>query len=470
MTASWPSIVLRTTEWRARHAATTVGQVTLTTGAAAGSGPVRGLSRRGFLGTAGLGALALTGCGSGFSLQGGDGSGSREGRLSFTLWAGDAELTAFRALADEWTAGSGVPVVLNVVPFGELLAGIDANLASDRAPDLFRVTYQDIGLYAAGGALLDLTDRLPAGFADGFAEAFRRAVTHDDRLYGVPHHTDTSLVLYDTEAVQAAGLTPPTTLDEAWTWEEFTDAARRLPVAEGRYAFGVNWQQAGAYRWLNWVEQAGGRLLADDLARPAVPSRAARAAMALTQSFFTDRLVPPTASTKGSYVDELFTTGTIAMVFAGDFLLPAIEPAMAEQGRRYGATLLPRAEQASADLGGNAVVATATSVNAEAAADFLTFLSGDETQARFCQDAVVLPTRTAVIDRGLTYAVRPDLMELFVQQATTITPELVEQVTVPQFNAVNTALVDRLEQAFLGGDDPVEVLEALAGDIDGRLS
>ncbi|MGY5884699.1 ABC transporter substrate-binding protein [Modestobacter lacusdianchii] len=427
------------------------------------------LSRRRFLAGSALGALALTGCGTGFALQGG-GTGSQEGRLSFTLWAGDVELAAFRALADEWTTSSGVPVAFNVVPFGELLTGIDAGLASDRAPDLFRVTYQDVGLYAAGGALLDLTDRLPAGVADGIAEAFRRAVTHEGRLYGIPHHTDTSLVLFDAQAVEAAGLTPPTTMDDAWTWEEFTDAAGRLPAGPGQYAFAVNWQQAGAYRWLNWVEQAGGRLLDEELTGPAVPSRAAREALALTQSFFRDGLVPPTTSTKGSYADELFTNSTVGMVFAGDFLLPTLDPLMAEQGRRYGATFLPRAEQASADLGGNAVVATATTVNAEAAADFLAFLGGDEAQARFCQDAVVLPTRTSLIDRGLDYALRPDLMELFVQQATAITPELVEQVTVPQFNAVNTALVDRLEQAFLGGDDPAEVLDGLAGDIEGRLS
>ncbi|WP_369132154.1 ABC transporter substrate-binding protein [Modestobacter sp. I12A-02662] len=434
------------------------------------SGHGRGLSRRRFLAAASLGTLALTGCGTGFSLARGEGTGSVEGRLSFSLWAGDAELTVFQELADAWTRSSGVPVALNVVPFGELLTGVDAQLAGDRAPDLFRVTYQDIGLYAAGGALLDVTDRLPREVTQGFTDAFRQAVSQDGRLYGVPHHTDTSLVLYDVEAVQAAGLDPPTTLDEAWTWEEFTDAARRLPTRADQFPFAVNWQQAGAYRWLNWVAQNGGRLLDDDLTGPAVDSRAVREALVLTQGFFTEGLVPPTTSTKGSYADELFTTQTIGMVFAGDFLLPTIEPTLAEQGRQYGATFLPRAESAAADLGGNAVVATATSVNPEAAADFLAFLAGDEAQARFCEQAVVLPTRTALIERGLEYALRPDLMELYVEQATTISQDLVEQVTVPQFNAVNTSLVERLESAFLGNADAGEVLDGLADDIEGRLS
>ena len=428
------------------------------------------VSRRAFLAASGAGALALTGCGTGFGLRGQDGAGSTEGRLSFTLWAGEAELAAFTAIAEDWSRGSGLPVRFNVVPFGELLTGVDANLASDRAPDLFRITYQDIGLYAAGGALLDVTDRLPAGFADGFGEAFRRAVTHDDRLYGVPHHTDTSMVLYDVDALSAAGVAAPTALDDAWSWEEFVDVAGRLPVGDGRFAFGVNWQQAGAYRWLNFVEQRGGRFLDDDLTGPAIDSAAGREALAFTQRFFSEGLVPPTTSTKGSYVDELFSSGTIAMVFANDYLLPTLDPALTEQGRRLGATFLPRDEVASADLGGTAVVATAASANAEAAADFLAFLSGDEAQARFCEEAVVLPTRTALTGQPLAYAVRPELMELFIEQATVITPTLTEQVTIPQFNALNAALVDRLEQAFLGGDDPGAVLADLSQDVEGRLS
>jgi multiple sugar transport system substrate-binding protein len=61
-------------------------------------------------------------------------------------------------------------------------------------------------------------------------------------------------------------------------------------------------------------------------------------------------------------------------------------------------------------------------------------------------------------------------MELFVQQATAIPTELVRQVTVPQFSAINAALVERLEQAFVGGEDPATVLEALASDIDAELA
>ncbi|KUG51085.1 hypothetical protein AVL62_12595 [Serinicoccus chungangensis] len=79
------------------------------------------------------------------------------------------------------------------------------------------------------------------------------------------------MVLVNTAAVEAAGVTRlPGSLDDAWTWEEFLEVSRRVAdgAGPGRTALAVNWQQAGAYRWLNWVDQADGRLLSEGWTTP----------------------------------------------------------------------------------------------------------------------------------------------------------------------------------------------------------
>jgi multiple sugar transport system substrate-binding protein len=121
-------------------------------------------------------------------------------------------------------------------------------------------------------------------------------VTRDGTPVGVPHHTDTSMFLVRSDAAQAAGLSLPTSYDEAWTWEQL---GKLQGVTEDQqFPTGVNWQQFGAYRWLNFVGQAGGRLLTDDLTAPALDSPEGRAALTFTQSFFERGLVPP------DHVDE----------------------------------------------------------------------------------------------------------------------------------------------------------------------
>ena len=201
------------------------------------------------------------------------------------------------------------------------------------------------------------------------------------------------------------------------------------------------------------------------LSAPAIDSPEGLEALRFTQSFFQRGLVLPTTSTKGDYVDELFAAGTTASVFAGDFLLPSL----AEAGFDFDATFLPRNPEATAELGGNAVVATADGPRAEQAARFLQFLASQEQMARFCEATTVLPTRTDLAGSDLSYEVRPDLMELFVAQSEAITEDIVTQTTVPSFNEINAALVERLEQAFVGGDDPKAVLGELSADIERAL-
>ncbi|NHC15595.1 extracellular solute-binding protein, partial [Motilibacter deserti] len=329
-----------------------------------------------------------------------------------------------------------------------------------------RVTYTDLGVYSSRNALLDLSGSLPADYASGFTPALYAAVSRDDKPYGVPHHTDTSMVLVNDDAAAAAGLgTLPQAYDEAWTWDEFKAALDKLKAAAkpSTYATGLNLQLAGAYRWLNFVGQAGGRLLDESLRAPAIDSPAGLEALRFTQGLYSGGYVPRSTSAKGEYVGDLFTAGTLASVVAGDFLLADFEKGASFD---FSATFLPVKEQATAELGGNALVAAAATPRKEQAAKFLQFAASEEQMAKFCGATSVLPTRTSIDAADIDYAVRPDLMALFLEQSKAITPEIVQQVTVPEFNEVNAALVERLEQAFNGGRDAAEVLAGLAGDIE----
>ena len=379
----------------------------------------------------------------------------------FTTWAGSAEETAFRALADGFRDATGVQVALQIVPFSQQTTTIDTGLRSGAPPDVFRATYNDVGFYRAAGVLAPLPD--PAVLAP-FTPAFQRAVSDDRGAFAIPQHTDTSMVLVNTDAATAAGLGPlPTGQDQAWTWEQFRDVARRIKASRpGRYAFAVNWQRAGAYRWLNWVDQAGGRLLDPGLDGSVAPDDPGLAkAVAFTRSFFAEGLVAPSSSTNGSDADELFTTQTVAMAFVGDFLLETISAV----DFPWQAVPLPRDAVASADLGGNALAVTAGPRQEQALA-FIRHCGERDQMAAFCSATTVLPTRRDVDASTLRYTVAPDSMTRYVQQAAAIRPELVAQVTVPTAARINAELRDGLDRAFLGHDPDPAVVGDLVGAVD----
>ena len=83
----------------------------------------------------------------------------------------------------------------------------------------------------------------------------------------------------------------------------------------------------------------------------------------------------------------------------------------------------------------------------------------------FCEKSLELPTRQSLVEEKLDFAVRPDLMPVYVDQATTLTPEDVAQVTVPYFGQVNTLLQDQLELAFRGKQSTDATLKNIAKGI-----
>ena len=402
--------------------------------------------------------LALTAC-SGFG--GGGGSSADGDSITFTTWASESEQAAFESLITDFEAANdGASVELNVVPYDQMFSNIDAQLSSGEAPDVFRVDYGNLGVYSSQGQLLDVSDSIPE--FDSFTPAFQEAVSFEGTPYGVPHQTDVSALLVNTELLAAAGVTDiPTTAADAWTWEEFADVSAKLRASlpAEQYPFAANWQLGGTPRWLSWLFEADGTLLEEDGTTPAIDSEAGAKALDFTKSFFENSWVPPTSSVKSAtYADAFFTEQSVAMAFAGSFLVPDIDNLADFE---WTATPMPVDERGATDLGGNALVATAETDNAELATEFLAFMTEAENMAEFCAATNELPTRSDIDPASIDFAVRADVMPVFVEQATTITPRDVQQLTSPFLAQISVAMQDQLEEAFVGGRSTEETLSGL---------
>ncbi len=429
------------------------------------------VSRRQFLaGVSGVAAGTwLTGCG-GFSKSSSSSSSTSKDTVTFMTWASDAEKHAFKKLASAFEAAhSGVTVDVQIVPYGEMFTGVDAQLQAGTAPDVFRVDYPTMGLYSSTGQLLDLSSYLDSSLTSDFIPALYQAVQFDSKPYGVPHQTDTTCIVYQPAMLKAAGITSvPDSLDTAWSWEEFAGIADKLKAGlpSDVMPFAYDWQQAGAFRWLSWLFEADGRLLDTDLKTAAIVGEPGKKALEYTLGFFQNEWVPKNTSVKGAtYPDTIFISQKIAMAYVGDFLLPGLVDGIKNKFD-WQVTYQPKDVRASSDLGGNALVATQQASNPDLAAEFLTYMVDSDNMASFCEEAVELPTLQSLVDKKLNYATRPDLMPAFAQQATTLTADDVAQVTTPFFGQINTLLQDQLEQCFTSGQSIDDTLSNIADGVE----
>ncbi|MDO5736617.1 MAG: sugar ABC transporter substrate-binding protein [Propionibacteriaceae bacterium] len=410
---------------------------------------------------------ALSGCG--FTKQAPapqDSAGGAQ-NLTFTTWGTDNELAALRKTIERFEAANdGMTVKLNAVPYEQMFTNIDAQLQSNTAPDIFRVPYYTFGSYAGQGQLLDLKPHLSDGFSDRFTPQAWAAVQNEKTPFGVPHHTDTSAILYNKDMFDAAGITSvPTSLEDAWTWEELEQVALQLreSLPASKYPMAYNWQGNGVTRWLSWLFQADGRFLEEDLKTPAIDSDAGRAAVEFTSSFFSRDLVPQNDSVKSTtYASDIWYSETVAMTWAGAFLIPDAAQTLKFN---WGATFAPRNVRAGSDFGGNALVATAGTKVPELATSFLEFITEEESMRDFCEAASLLPTRADLVESGITFADRPELSDVFIKQASAVQASDSSQVASPNMSAIITVLKDQLEQAFVGGQSVDDTIAGLSEGI-----
>ena len=416
------------------------------------------LGRRALLGTAATGVVA-----------GRAARAQTPQTLTMAVWASEAEDAAFRAVIAKYVAlHPDVSIRLEVGGAGQqYYQQVDTRLAGRQAPDIFRVQYQQVGRYASSRALVDLGKYLNAADTADIAPAFMQAVTFKGRPYAMPHHTDTFAMYYNRDMMRKAGITPPASLDQSWPWAEFIRVAQKLQAGGAPFGFAMSWQNGTAYRWLPFLHQHGGQLLSDDLTKSQLATPAGIETIAWTQSWFRDKLVPPSTSIKSSeQAQNLFANGTIGMLMGGDWQIPFLDKNMAAG---WGVTYMPRDVAMASDLGGNCLAVSRDCKAPEVAADVVRFMADRANMQDFVTRAQFLPVRKSLMAAPLPYALRPDAMQVFVEQATTIPAQMVSTVTLPVSSKINAALTDHLDLAFTAGRDPAETAKAIDAQVQALL-
>ena len=387
--------------------------------------------------------------------------------LTLSVWGAQAEQDAFNALISRYQSlHPNVTIRLEVNGNSmQLYQLVDTRLAGRQAPDMFRIQYQQVGRYAGAHALVDLTPHLEQGYGSQFGPAFWQAVTFQGKQYALPHHTDTFALYYNVDFLRNIDVEMPTSLDHSLSWDEFIRVARQLKQkGDAPYAFAMAWQNSAAYRWLPFLYQHGGQMLDADLKQPQLASAKGVETIAWTQSWFKEGLVPPSTSVKsGEQTQNLFANGTIAMLLGGDWQIPFLQQNMTKY--KWDVTYMPRNVAMASDLGGNCLAVSRDSKHPEIAADFLKFVVNEDNMRAFVTSAQFLPVRTALMRQQLDYALRPDAMKVYVEQATTIPDHLVRTVTMPNFSKINAAMADELDLAFTSDQAPATTAQNLDAKI-----
>ena len=134
--------------------------------------------------------------------------------------------------AKRYTEETGIPVEIVEVPKDDRDTKLANMIQGKDAPALIRTDIY--GAYE--NQLMDLSDVISI---DEFPESLHEKIQNDDgELIALPIDVTVTGMIYNKTAFDAAGVSVPQSEDDIWTWDEFTEAVKKV-VANSDCQYGL---------------------------------------------------------------------------------------------------------------------------------------------------------------------------------------------------------------------------------------
>ena len=172
--------------------------------------------------------------------------------LKFLALADDNQLNAWREILAEFQQindgqYSYVELEFETIPFRELFPKIESSVAVGLPWDLFQADGPDMKHYGFNRVIWPLTDHFSE---EEMAQWFPQSIEEGsfrDQFLGPPIMQSCSLLMYNKDFTDAAGVTPPVGIENAWTMEEAVAAWQDTTVDENGdgvpEVWGLRWGQ-----------------------------------------------------------------------------------------------------------------------------------------------------------------------------------------------------------------------------------
>jgi putative chitobiose transport system substrate-binding protein len=414
-----------------------------------------GMKRRQLLQALAL-AGASAGLGTALSACGGSRSGG-DGRRELNVWTLDLAPKFndyLQGVIQAWEERNpGVRVRWTDVPWASVERKLLAAVFARTAPDLVNLNPPFAANLASKGGLLDLTGVLPAGAAERYLPRIWEAGRQGGDQFAIPWYLTARITMANRGLLQQAGYAAPPA-----RWQDVPAYAEAVRRRTGRYALFTTVVPDDSAELLESMVQMGVRLL-DGRQRAAFDTPAGRRAFAFWTNLYRRGLLPREVVSQGyRRAIELYQAGDLAQVATGpDFLrnLQTNAPGVAARTAPY--PPLTGADGAANVAVMNLVVPKQSAMAVEAVS-FGLFLTDADNQYRFAEQARVLPSATAALERLQASLRNPGPLEpaqrlvesARLLSATTLEKAQVLVPAIPGIKRLQAIVYTQLQRAMLG--------------------
>jgi len=299
----------------------------------------------------------------------------------------------------------GIKIKWINVPYGEYENKVRLALSSGTGADIIWVDTPNLASYAVNGALASLDEYWEPNDYDDLLDSSKQAMKYNGKIYAAPLNEANLCLFYNKDMTDKAGITPPKTVADAWTWEQFYEAAKKLTQkdANGKVkVYGASpsmtavtdVNEGSTFGLISWIWQGGGNVLSEDGTKASGVFDSAQNIETLKffQKFYTEGIAPKQVIANG------FETGKVAMFFVGPWEFGYLKEKFPKLN--VGTTPLPRNVQAGSPTGSWDMAITSQCKNPQAAWEYIKQVTGKEDSKKRTDLTGDLPARKSVLEQS----------------------------------------------------------------------
>jgi multiple sugar transport system substrate-binding protein len=345
-------------------------------------------------------------------------------------------------------------------------------VGAGEGPDIVQVDTIWLGEFADGDIIIDLSEYYAnwEGRED-IPESFLESSQWEGKYYGVWLNSDVRFLVWEKEALRAAGLDPEVAPQ---TWEELIANAQQAqnPPETWGFAFPAFSTDHTADRWYPFLWQSGGDILTEDFSQAAFNSEAGvQALQFLSDLINVHEVTPPdiltisnsdltTAIDQGRYVYAIRVgPGANADRFQGD-------PELFQELRGVGHLPIPAGGEQATGSGGWLLGITRDSEHPDLAWEYITLVTDPDNAAPFWKANGMVPTRTSALSNIEEYEASFPYFELVAEavQFTHFRP------AIPEYPELSTHIVQAIQRTLAQEATAQEALDEAAAAVNELLS
>nr|WP_314262099.1 sugar ABC transporter substrate-binding protein [uncultured Devosia sp.] len=320
---------------------------------------------------------------------------------TLSIWARASSSNAAQHMVDLWNEGHDDKLELTTIPDNQMVTKLATSVQSGDVPDLISFDLIFMPDFMKAGFLTDLTEVLGADTNQAkVAKAFQDLASYDGKLFGTGFTPDVSILLYNKDLFEAAGLDPekpPVTL------AELQDYAAKIHATDpdniSGYYFSGSCGGCNIFTQAPMMWGSGATLLPAGPDTPVLEGPGVVEVLTMLRDMWEAGIIPESAEgDTGANFTATFETGTVGMQGSGGFAISSLKANHPEMN--FGIAPLPGIEdgQQSSFVGGDVIAIPSGAKNAELAKEFITWSLTDEAQLEGLAKNLILPVRTDLAD------------------------------------------------------------------------